>query len=89
MCLALPGKIKEITGDDPMTRQGKADFGGVLKEVNLAYVPEAKIDDYVIIHAGFAISLLDEEEALKTIKHFKEINDLNGEINEAELERQG
>lgn len=73
MCLAVPGKIISIEGDDPLIRIGKLEFSGVRKEVSLAYVPEAKIGDYAIIHAGFAISLVDEEEARETIEFIKQI----------------
>lgn len=74
MCLAIPGKIIEITGEDPLSRMGKLDFGGVFKEVNLAYVPEAEIGNYAIVHAGFAISLVDEDEAQETLAYFKEMD---------------
>jgi hydrogenase expression/formation protein HypC len=68
MCLAIPGKIVKITErENPLERSGKISFGGILKEVNLAYVPEAEINNYVIVHAGFAISILDEEEAQQTL----------------------
>jgi hydrogenase expression/formation protein HypC len=73
MCLAVPGKIISISGDNPIERTGKVDFGGVAKEISLAYVPEAKIGDYVIVHVGFALSTLDEEEAQEV---FKTINEL-------------
>jgi hydrogenase expression/formation protein HypC len=79
MCLAIPGKIISIINDDPLLRAGKVSFGGTVKEVNLAYVPEAGVDDYVIVHAGFAISTLDEEEALQVFEYIKEIEKL-GEI---------
>ena len=59
MCLAVPGKVLEISGEGLLSKKGKVDFGGILKEVHLAYVPEAKVGDYVIVHVGFAISLLD------------------------------
>jgi hydrogenase expression/formation protein HypC len=65
MCLAVPGRITSISGDDPMTRTAKVSFGGVLVDVNLAYVPEVKVDDYVIVHAGFALSQIDEAEAVR------------------------
>lgn len=67
MCLAVPGKILNISGDDPLNIIGKVSFGGVVKEVNLAYVPEAKIGDYVVVHVGFALNILDEEAALQTL----------------------
>ena len=76
MCLAIPGNILSIIDDNPLTRSGKVNFGGVVKEVNLAYVPEADIDDYVIVHAGFAISTLDEEEANRVFDYLDEIADL-------------
>jgi hydrogenase expression/formation protein HypC len=65
MCLAVPGKIVSISGDDPFTRTGQVSFGGVVKEVNMAYVPDARPGDYVIVHAGFALSQVDEDEAVR------------------------
>jgi len=76
MCLGIPGKITAITGDDPLYRMGKVDFGGILKEISLAYVPEAQIGDYAIVHAGFAISLVDEEEARQVFEYLKEMGEL-------------
>lgn len=76
MCLAVPGKIISINGDDPLTRVGKVSFGGIIKEVNLAYVPEIQIGDYVIVHVGFAISKVDEEAAEQTLEYFQEISEL-------------
>ena len=81
MCLAIPGKIESIEGIDPVLRSGKVNFGGILKTVNLAYVPEAKIGDYVIVHVGFAISIVDEEEARQVFAYLKEMEDL-GELGE-------
>lgn len=77
MCLAIPGKIESISGDDAMTRMGKVNFGGILKEACLAYVPEAKVGDYVIVHVGFALSRLDEEEAGKVFDYLKQMEDLS------------
>jgi hydrogenase expression/formation protein HypC len=82
MCLAIPGKILEITGSD-FERMGKVSFGGILKDVNLAYVPEAKKNDYVIVHVGFALSVLDEDEANKVFEYLREMDDL-GELNEGD-----
>jgi hydrogenase expression/formation protein HypC len=76
MCLAVPGRLLSIAGDDPLARTGKVSFGGILKEVNLACVPEAKVGDYVIVHAGLAISVLDEEEAARTLEYLQEIEEL-------------
>ncbi len=77
MCLAVPGKIVSVTGDDPLSRTGKIDFGGILKEASLAYVPEANVGDYVIVHVGFAISRLDEEEAAKVFEYLREMGELS------------
>ncbi len=82
MCLAIPGKIENISGDDPLTRMGKVNFGGILKDACLAYVPEAQVGDYVIVHVGFALSRLDEEEASKVFEYLKQMEEL-GELKEA------
>ena len=72
MCLAIPGKITGIESAlDDTFRVGKVSFGGVTKEVNLAMVPEANVGDYVMVHVGVAISLVDEEEALLTFSYLK------------------
>jgi hydrogenase expression/formation protein HypC len=73
MCLAVPGKLLSIEGDDPLTRQGRVAFAGIVKPANLAYVPEAKPGDYVLVHAGFAITVLDEAEAIKTLAYLAEL----------------
>jgi len=65
MCLGVPGKILAIEDHGPLRRTGRVDFSGIVKQVNLAYVPEAAVGDYVIVHVGFAISRVDEEEAVK------------------------
>jgi hydrogenase expression/formation protein HypC len=75
MCLAVPGKIINISNIDPLFRSGRIDFSGVTKEVSLAYVPEAKIGDYVIVHAGFALSIVDEQEAQASLQAFQELSD--------------
>jgi len=77
MCLAIPGKIESITGDDPITRMGRINFGGVFKEASLAYVPEAQIGDYVIVHVGFALSKVDEDEAHKVFEYLKRMDELD------------
>lgn len=80
MCLAIPGKIESITGEDPLMRMGKVNFGGIGKEINLAYVPEAEVGDYVIVHVGFAISVVDEEEANETLEYLRQIEDIGAEL---------
>ena len=79
MCLAVPGQILSIAGDDPITRAGRVSFGGVVKEVSLAYVPEAAVGNYVIVHAGFALNVIDEEEAQKTLDLLRQIDALEPE----------
>jgi hydrogenase expression/formation protein HypC len=83
MCLAIPGKVISIAGDDSVFRMGKIDFGGVIKEVNLCYVPEVKLGDYVIIHVGFALNIIDEEEAQKVFEYLREMEELGSELGEA------
>ncbi len=76
MCLAIPGRILSIDSADPLFRSGRVSFGGIVKEVNLAYVPEAGIDDYVIVHVGFAISKVDEHEATRVFDYLREMDEL-------------
>jgi hydrogenase expression/formation protein HypC len=78
MCLAVPGQIKSIMGEDPLMRMAKVSFGGIFKEVNLAYVPEAQVGDYVVVHVGFALSVLDEAEAMQVFEYIRQIDELNG-----------
>jgi hydrogenase expression/formation protein HypC len=74
MCLAVPGKIISISDHkDPLLRTGRVSFGGVIKEVSLAYVPDAKVDDYAIVHVGFALSILDPEAAAHTLSYLQQI----------------
>ena len=75
MCLAVPGKILSIQGDD-FARTARVSFGGIVKEVSLAYVPEALEGEYVIVHVGFAISVLDEAEAMRTFDVLKQMGEL-------------
>ena len=65
-----------MAGEDPLLRTGQVDFGGIRKEVSLAYVPEAQIGDYVIVHVGFAISRLDENEANNVFEYLRQMNEL-------------
>jgi hydrogenase expression/formation protein HypC len=74
MCLAVPGQILSLSGDDLITRSGRVSFGGVVKEVSLAYVPEAVVGDYVIVHAGFALNVIDEDEAQKTFELLSQLD---------------
>lgn len=75
MCLAVPGKLISISGED-LNRMGKVSFSGVVKEVSLAYVPEAQVDDYVIVHVGFALSVVDALEAQRVFEYLAAMGDL-------------
>ncbi len=79
MCLGVPGKIVEIYEKGGL-KMAKVDFGGVFREACLDYVPESKINDYCIIHVGFAISLLSEKEAQETLDLLKQISDIEQEL---------
>lgn len=75
MCLAMPGRIVQVTGEDPVTRMARVDFGGVEREVSLAYTPEAGTGDYVLAHVGFAIERIDEAEAARTLDLLKQLGE--------------
>jgi hydrogenase expression/formation protein HypC len=77
MCLAVPGQIETITGDNPLTRTGRVRFGGMVKKINLAYVPEAQVGDFVLVHVGFAITRLEPEAAQQVFTYLDEIADLS------------
>lgn len=80
MCLAVPGKLIAIAeSSDPLGREGTVDFSGIGKKVSLAYVPEAKIDDYVLVHVGIALTVLDEDEAKASLEAFAELISLEAE----------
>ena len=86
MCLAIPGKIESIeTQFDGLVRMAKVSFGGIIKEASLELVPEAKEDDYVLVHVGIAISIVDEEEAQKTFQYLKEMGEIDDELNSSEI----
>ncbi len=77
MCLAVPGQVISIETDDEPSRLGKVSFGGILKEINLTLVPEAGIGSYVLVHAGFAINTINEEEANQTFEYLRQIEELD------------
>jgi hydrogenase expression/formation protein HypC len=77
MCLAIPGKIQSIeTSEDGAIKMAKTSFGGIIKDVSLEMVPEAEVDDYVLVHVGVAISKVNEQEALKVYKYLEELGEL-------------
>ena len=85
MCLAIPGKLLEITEDGHGVRMGRANFGGIVKQVCLEYTPEVNMGDYVLVHVGFALSKVDEEEAARTYALLEEMKQLD-ELQEVEIQ---
>ena len=78
MCLAVPGKIIDIQGDDPLFRSARVSFAGVIKQVCLTCTPEAIAGDYVLVHVGVAISVVDEQEAELTMSYLRQMGELDG-----------
>lgn len=86
MCLAIPGKIQSIESQyDGLVRMAKVSFGGIIKEASLEMVPKAKIDDYVLVHVGVAISIVDEKEAKRTFQYLEEMGEVEEELNISEF----
>ena len=80
MCLAIPGRVVEVAEEpEAALRRGKVDFGGVRKEVALAFTPEARVGDYVLVHVGFALSVVDEAEARRIFEYLEKMEEL-GEV---------
>jgi hydrogenase expression/formation protein HypC len=78
MCLAVPGKLLDAQGDDPLERSGRVSFGGVVKVVSLACTPEAQPGDYVLVHVGVAIAVVDAAEAEETFRYLRAMGELEG-----------
>ncbi|MFD2935152.1 HypC/HybG/HupF family hydrogenase formation chaperone [Spirosoma flavum] len=88
MCLAIPGKIKSIEYQyNGLIRMARVAFGGIIKEASLDMVPHAKEGDYVLVHVGVAISIVDEEEAEKTFAYLREIGDLDDLVESSQIDR--
>ncbi|MCK4774509.1 MAG: HypC/HybG/HupF family hydrogenase formation chaperone [Candidatus Krumholzibacteria bacterium] len=83
MCLAVPGKVVSIKGEDPLLRMGTVDFGGIRKDINLSFVPDAEVGDYVLVHVGFALNTIDEREADRVFQYLDEMGEL-GELEDGE-----
>jgi hydrogenase expression/formation protein HypC len=80
MCLAVPGRLVSVEDDpDPTLRRGKVDFSGVKKEVSLAFTPEAAVGSYVLVHVGYALSVVDEDEAQKIFEYLKQMEEFEGD----------
>jgi hydrogenase expression/formation protein HypC len=78
MCLAVPGKLLDVRGSDPLERCGCVSFGGVIKEVSLACAPDARVGDYVLVHVGVAIGVVDAHEAEETFGYLRAMGELEG-----------
>ena len=78
MCLAIPGRILEIQGDGPLSRVARVDFAGTVKLVNVSFVPEADVDDYVLVHVGVALGRIDEIEAIRVFDYLRELGEIEG-----------
>ena len=76
MCLAIPGRILEITDDAAWTRRGRVDFGGLVKTINLSLVPEARPEEYVLVHVGVALHVVDPREAQRVFEYLEQIDEL-------------
>jgi hydrogenase expression/formation protein HypC len=85
MCLAIPGKLIEIAQDPNGVRMGRANFGGIVKQICLEYAPDAQIGDFVLVHVGFALGKVDEGEAARTYKLLEEMKQLD-ELEAGEME---
>ena len=85
MCLAIPGKLIEISENPEGVRMGKANFGGIVKQVCLEYTPEINVGDYVLVHVGFALSKVDEDVAARTYALLEEMKQLD-ELNDSDVE---
>jgi|JI6StandDraft_1071083.scaffolds.fasta_scaffold183407_2 hydrogenase expression/formation protein HypC len=79
MCLSIPGQVVNVGGEGPHFLKGQVSFSGVLKEVSFAYVPEVKVGDYVLVHVGFALGIIDEEKANNVFKTLEELKEFHAE----------
>lgn len=77
MCLAVPGKVEEIYEGDNLLKMAKVNFGGVKKDICIAWIPDVKVGDYVLVHVGFALNKINEEEAMETLRILKEMGELD------------
>ena len=73
MCLAIPGQVLSVEGDDPAFLLGRVNFGGITKQISLAYTPEVRPGEYVLVHAGFSMQVLDEQEAKRSWQTLEEL----------------
>jgi hydrogenase expression/formation protein HypC len=77
MCLAVPGKVTSINDSNPELKMAKVNFNGVTKDICIQWLPDVKIDDYVLVHVGFALNTIDEKDAIETIQMLKQMGDID------------
>lgn len=82
MCLGVPGVIESVSGEE-LERMAKVSVGGTVIDANIGYLPEAKVGDFILVHVGFGLSIIDEEEAIKTLEMLKEIGEIEQQLDEA------
>lgn len=80
MCLAVPGKVTSIDDSNPDLKMARVDFSGVIKEVCIQWLPEARVGDYILAHVGMALNVVDEKDALETLELLKEMGELDAEL---------
>ena len=76
MCLAVPGKVTSIDESNPELKMAKVNFNGVTKDICIQWLPDVKVDDYVLVHVGFALNTIDEKDAIETLEMLKEMGDI-------------
>ncbi len=79
MCLAVPGKVVYIDESNPELRMARVDFSGIMKEVSVQWLPEVKVGDYILSHVGMALNIIDEEDAMETLKLLRELGEIDAE----------
>ena len=86
MCLAIPGKLEQITDEHGLLRTGTVSFAGIRKEISLAFTPEAQPGDYVLVHVGFSLSIIDDDEAQRMYEYLDQIGEIEEQLNTPEAE---
>ncbi len=89
MCLAVPGQVTRIVRDETLARTAAVSFGGIVREVNLTFVPEAEVGDYVLTHVGFAITKVDEAEANRVFEYLRELGEVEESLGEDTAQAEG
>ena len=80
MCLAVPGKVLSIDQSDPELKMASVDFSGIIKDISVQWLPEVKVGDYVLTHVGMALNIINEEDAMETLRLLREMGDIDAEL---------